>query len=184
MTEDLQWETVERETAYTCPGFDVRHERVRLPDGTETDYDYVHEPPAVVVLPLTPAGEVVLVEEWRQAVDRVNCGLPAGTVEADDEDLTAAARRELAEETGYDAETVEPLVAVEPANGVADSRHHHFVARGCAPTATRDLDADESIRVTTRPFEAFREQVLAGEVADGRATLAVSLYAARGGGAD
>ena len=179
MTDDpLAWETLSSETAYTCPGFDVIHEDVRLPDGTETDFDYLSEPPAVVILPFTPEGDVVLIEEWRQAVDRVNRGIPAGTTEPDDDDFATAARRELAEETGYEAERIEPLETVEPANGVANAVHHHFVAHGCTPTAEQDLDHDESIRVTTAPFEDLYEDVLAGEVRDGRMALALLAYAA------
>ena len=79
MADDtLRWETLDTEHDYTCPGFDVRRDDVELPDGTDTDYHYVDESPAVVVLPLTPDGEIVVIEEWRQAVGRVNRGLPAG----------------------------------------------------------------------------------------------------------
>jgi len=180
MDDDLAWETLDRETAYTCPGFDVVHEDVRLPDGTVTDFDHLTEPPAVVALPFTDDGEVVLIEEWRQAVRRVNRGLPAGTVDPDDEDLLAAARRELAEETGYVADEVEHLVTVEPANGFADSVHHHFVARGCTPDAEQDLDGDESIRVTTTTFDAVRDAVAGGDLRDGRTITAVTHYEAFG----
>jgi len=177
--DSLAWETLSSETAYTCPGFDVVHEDARLPDGTETDFDYLSEPPAVVILPFTPEGDVVIIEEWRQAVDRVNRGLPAGTTEPDDEDFAAAARRELAEETGYGADRIEHLDTVEPANGVANAVHHHFVAHDCTPTAEQDLDHDETIRVTTAPFDDLYAEVLAGEVRDGRMVLALLAYAAR-----
>ncbi|WP_254545773.1 NUDIX hydrolase [Halomarina pelagica] len=180
MTDDesreLAWETLDGHVAYACPGFDVRHEEVRLPDGTETDFDYLSEPEAVVVLPFTRAGDVVVIDEWRQAVKRVNRGLPVGTVEPGDGDLAAAARRELREETGYEAERVAPLVTVEPANGVADSVHNYFVARGCEPAAGQDLDFDESIRPTTVAYGALREAVRDGDVRDGRAVLAVLYY--------
>ncbi|WP_277555020.1 NUDIX hydrolase [Halobaculum limi] len=177
--DDLAWETFGTDIDYSCPGFDVRRDDVRLPDGTETDFHYVDEPPAVVVLPFTPDGDVVLVEEWRQAVGRVNRGLPAGTVEDGDTDLATAARRELAEETGHEAETVEQFTTVEPANGFANSVHHYFLAHGCEPSAEQTLDFNESIRPVTVDYDAFRDAVLAGEVRDGRATLGVSLYEAR-----
>jgi ADP-ribose pyrophosphatase len=182
----LAWETLDRETAYRCGGFSVRRERVRLPDGTETDFDAVVEPDAAVVLPLTPDGEVVVVDEWRQAVGRVARGLPAGTIEADEEPA-AGARRELAEETGYAAESIEHLRTDEPANGLLDARHHAFLATGCRPTATPDHDADETIRVTTVPYEEFHAQVVDGHIDDGRSVIAVLGYEAvrdaDGGGA-
>jgi len=179
MTEQMRWETVDSRTAYTCPGFDVVNDEVRLPDGTETEFDYVHESPAAVVLPLTDDGEVVVIEEYRHAVDRVSRGLPAGSIE-DGEEPARAARRELAEETGYTAGAVEHLVTVEPTNGIADSVHHHFLARGCTPDGEMDLDFNESIRVLTVPYAEFRDAVLAGDLRDGRSALAV-LYHEAGG---
>ena len=183
--DPLAWETLDGDVDYSCPGFDVRRDDVRLPDGTETDFHYVTEPGAVVVLPFTgesagDEGDVVLIEEWRQAVGRVNRGLPAGTVEDDDVDLATAARRELREETGHEAETVEHLHTSEPANGFADSVHHYFVARGCTPSADQALDFNESIRPVTTDYDAFREAVAAGEVRDGRAVQGVGMYELRG----
>ena len=179
MTEDadLAWETIDSEIDYRCPGFDVRRSDVRLPDGTDTDYHHVEEVESVVVLPFLPGGdEVVLIEEWRQAVDRVNRGLPAGGVEPEEDDLEAAARRELREETGYEADTMAHLCTTEPVNGIANSTHHTFVARGCVPTAEQDLDGDESIRTLTVAYDDLVAAVREGEIRDGRAALAVSRY--------
>ncbi|WP_435176132.1 NUDIX hydrolase [Halorussus sp. AFM4] len=178
--DPLAWELLDSEVAYSCPGFDVRRERVRLPDGTETDFDYLAEPESVVVLPFTPDGDVVVIEEWRQPVRRVNRSLPVGGTEPDDGDLAAAARRELREETGHEADGVELLTSVEPANGVANSVLHFFVARGCTPTAEQQLDADESIRVDTTTFEALRDHVASREIRDARTTLGVLYYEAFG----
>ena len=179
--DELRWVTTDSAIDYTCPGFDVRRDEVTLPDGTETDYHYVDEPHAVVILPFTPDGDVVVIEEWRQAVDRVNRGLPAGSVEDADGDLAAAARRELREETGYEAETVTPLCAAEPTNGIANSVHHHFVARGCTPTAETDLDFNESIRVDTAAYDDLIAAALDGDLRDGRAMLALTQYELRHG---
>jgi ADP-ribose pyrophosphatase len=174
--DPLAWETLDREIAYSCPGFDIVNESVRLPDGTETDFDYLSEPASVCILPFTPDGDVVCIEEWRQAVSRVNRGLPVGTTEPDDDDLEAAARRELAEETGYEAGRLEPLVTVEPANGIADAVLHFFVADGCRPTAEQQLDYNESIRVAETTVEELTGAVRDGELRDGRTVLALSYY--------
>jgi ADP-ribose pyrophosphatase len=175
-TDDpLAWTTTGSEVAYTCPGFSVRRDDVRLPDGTEGAFHYVEEPPAAVVLPFTPDGEVVLVEEWRQAVGRVSRSLPAGSLEGG-EDPAAAARRELAEETGHVADAVEHRCTVEPSNGLASVEHHHFVARGCTPGASQDLDPDESIRVVTLDYPDLLSAVVDGRLADARTVVAVQRY--------
>jgi len=175
--EELAWETLDSRVAYDCPGFDVVSQAVRLPGGVETDFDYLAEGESVVVLPFTPDGDVVVVEEWRQAVGRVNTALPAGGLEPDDDDRDAAARRELTEETGYEADAVEHLVGVEPANGFADAVFHYYVARGCTPTGEQSLDDDETIRVDTAAFDDLREAVRTGDLRDGRSALGVMYHA-------
>jgi len=180
---DLAWETIDSAVAYSCDGFDVISQDVRLPDGTTTDFDYLHEPGSVVVLPFTPDGDVVVIDEWRQAVERRNRGLPAGNVE-DGEAPADAAHRELAEETGYEAASVAHLTTVEPANGFADAVFHYFVARDCEPAADQSLDVDESIAVDTTTFEDLLAAVRDDDLRDGRAAFGVCYYALFGDDAD
>jgi ADP-ribose pyrophosphatase len=136
----------------------------------------------VVVLPFTPDGDVVVIQEWRQAVRRVNRSLPVGGMEPEDEDRAAAARRELREETGHEADDVAFLTSVEPANGIANTVLHFFVARGCTPTAEQKLDHNESIRVETTAMDALRKHVSEREIRDGRTTLGLLYYEAFGTG--
>jgi len=173
---DLAWETIDSETDYACPGFSVTRDRVRLPDGSDQDFHYVDEPESVVIVPFTPEGEVVVIEEWRQAVDRVNLGFPAGNAEADDDDLAAAAHRELREETGYVADEVSYLAAAEPANGIASSVNHYFVGRECVHNGGQDLDHDESIRTEVTTMDRLRERLRDGNLRDGRTALGVFYY--------
>ncbi|MBV0924932.1 NUDIX hydrolase [Halomicroarcula limicola] len=177
MSDDLAWETLAAETAYSCPGFDVVHEDVRLPDGSETDFDFLREGDSVVILPFTGDGDVVVIEEWRQAVHRLNRGLPAGSMEGYDDEPAAAVDRELREETGYEADSVSHLYTAEPANGYADSVFHYFVAEGCEPSAEQDLDFNESIRVETTAFDELVESVRSGDLRDGRSAVGVMYYA-------
>lgn len=176
--DDPTWETLAETVRLSTRDFDVLEDRVRLPDDTETTFTHLREPPAVVILPFTAEGEVVMVAEYRHAVGHTSRGLPAGSIDGD-ESVTAAARRELAEETGYAAGDLEHVQTVEPANGVSDARHHHVIARDCTPTATQDLDADETIRVQTRDWDALRAAVRDGDIVDGRSVLAVALHAFR-----
>ena len=175
--DDLAWETLDSRVAYSCPGFDVYNEDVRFPNGDVGEFDFLSEQEAVVVLPFTTDGDVVVIDEWRQAVKRVNRSLPAGSIEEDDPDRETAARRELAEETGYEAGAVEHLTTVEPANGIADSVLHYFVARDCEPSADQDLEDIESIRVGTTTLEQLVEAARDDELRDGRSSMGVLYFA-------
>lgn len=169
------WKTLDSETAYTCDGFDIVTETVELPDGEQTDFDYVVEGDSVVILPFRDDGRVVVIDEWRHAVGRVNHGLPAGSVEPG-EDLDTAVARELAEETGYEPGDIEHLTSVEPANGFSDAVFHYFVAFDCEQQTGQSLDRDETIEVSTTTFESLLEGVRDGDLRDGRAALAILYY--------
>lgn len=173
--DDLAWKTLDSCVAYTCAGFDIHNQNVRFPNGEDGEFDYLSENEAVVVLPFTPNEEVIVIDQWRQAVKRVNRSLPAGSIEADDDHETAA-RRELAEETGYEAGSVEHLTTVEPANGISDSVFHYFVARNCQSTTEQDLEDDESIRVKTTTLDDLLDAAREDEFRDGRSAMAVLYY--------
>jgi len=172
---DPAWETLSEQVAYSCDGFDVVNQTVRLPDGTETEFDYLSETESVVILPFRADGGVVVIEEWRQAVGRRNRGLPAGTLDPGEEP-TEAVHRELGEETGHEARAVTHLTTVEPANGYADSVFHYFVAEGCQRAGEQSLDVDESIQVTTAAFEELLADVRDGELRDGRSAFGICYY--------
>ena len=176
MSDDLAWQTLDSETDYACPGFSVRRDDVRFPDGTEDEYHTVEEADSVVVIPFTPEDEVVVIEEWRQAVGRVSRGFPAGGIESGDHDLATTAHRELTEETGYVADEVEHLLTVEPMNGLVDTEFHYFVATDCLENGQRDLDHNESIRVDLTTWEHLRNRATDGRIRDGRTALGVLYY--------
>lgn len=179
MTE-LSWETLSEDVAYSCDGFDVISQTVQLPEGTEAAFDYISNNESVVILPFSEDGTVVVIEEWRQAVDRVNRGLPAGSLEPG-ESPQEGAERELREETGHTADEFTHLTTVEPSNGFADSVFHYFVAEGCTHQDEQSLDTEESISVTAESYESLLSALEDGSLRDGRSAFGLCYYELFGG---
>ena len=155
--------------------FSVRSDRLRLPDGGIKDPYYVIErPDAAIVFPLTESGEVVLVRQYRPPIGMMELGLPAGLVEAG-ERPDEAARRELAEETGYTGGEWEPLGSVASSPSLKDNWAYLFLARDVEETAAPDPDEHELVEVVKVPLEDLRGLVHTGKIVSSSGVAAVML---------
>ncbi len=134
--------------------------------------EIVVHPGAVLVLPLLTATEVVLIHNYRYAVDRELLELPAGTLDPG-EDPAACAARELEEETGYRAGRLEPMGEFYTTPGFTDERMWCFVAHELKRTA-QCLDAGERIRPEVVPLTRAIEWIRDGRIVDGK-TIALLL---------
>ncbi len=170
------WRTETSRTAYENPWIVVREDQVTRPDGSPGVYGVVQlRHPAVFVVALTEADEVVLVAVDRYPSRRVSLEVPAGGT--DGEEPVTAAARELREEAGLTARSFELLGPVDSLNGVADAPGHVVLARGLEPvTATGQVE--EGITEVRRiGWSDLMAMVRAGEITDAE-TLAALLYAA------
>jgi ADP-ribose pyrophosphatase len=149
----------------------VRRERFRLPDGREVALDAVRYRNVAVVVPLLPDGRVVLLRQVRPIIDDELWEVPAGTIEPG-ESPEACARRELREEAGYDAGRLLPLGEAWADPGPTDERMFLFAGQELVP-APRALDADEHIRVDTRPLPEVYRMIEAGEIVDAGTLIAL-----------
>lgn len=100
--------TLDSRAIHQGRAFSTLQDRVRLPNGREATMDVVRHPASVILVPMPDSARVILVRQYRYAVDRWIWELPAGNVEPG-EDPEAAARRECAEETGWTAQRVERI---------------------------------------------------------------------------
>jgi len=126
--------------------FSVRLERTTTEDGRAVTWEIVERVPAVAVLAETE-GRLVLVRQYRPAVGKTLWELPAGKVDPG-EAPEAAARRELAEETGYVARTLHPVLEFFPSPGYTSERVHIFHAPDVMPGPARP-EPDERLAVTS-----------------------------------
>lgn len=136
-----KWRTLSTRTAYENPWIRVREDAVIRPDGEPGIYGVVEvRSPAVFVVPVTDAGEFVLVEVDRYAIGRRSWEIPAGG--SDGQDLAVAAARELREETGLAAREWRDLGEVFSLNGVSDAPGRVFLARALEPVAGAEAEVE------------------------------------------
>jgi ADP-ribose diphosphatase len=117
-----------REIVLDTPRFRVVRLRRRLPDGTWHVREAVVHPGAAVILPLVDDNHICLIKNDRIAVSEELIELPAGTIDPSEEPLDTA-RRELLEETGYRAGSLEKLHEYWVSPGILNERMHFFEAR-------------------------------------------------------
>ena len=153
-------------TLYTGKIFDVVLEKVTLPNGAVKDREIVRHPGAAAMVPLLDDGRVVLIKQYRHAVGEFVWEIPAGTLEPE-EAPTACARRELVEETGYEAANLEKLTEILPAPGYTDEHIHIFLATGLKPVNQR-LEDDEVLELQPTVFETALAMVAQGEIRDAK----------------
>ena len=157
------------------PYFNLRSDGLRLPDGAVKDPYYVLErPDAAIIFPLTVNGEVVLVRQYRPAIEQVELGLPAGLVDSGEEPLSAA-RRELLEETGYGGGEWEPLGTLASSPSLKDNWAYLFLARDVVPQSSLDLDEHERVEVAHAKPGELRSLVDRGEIVSSSGVAAVLL---------
>jgi ADP-ribose pyrophosphatase len=175
LAEKQGWKRLGSEKLLENPYFALRSDRLRLPDGGIKDPYYVIErPDAAIVFPLTADGDVVLVRQYRPPIDMMELGLPAGLVE-EGEGPEEAARRELAEETGYTGSEWEPLGSVASSPGLKDNWAYLFLARDVEETAAPDPDEHEVVEVVVVPVDKLRDLVHSGEIVSSSGVAAVML---------
>jgi ADP-ribose pyrophosphatase len=155
--------------------FDVVVDRVRLPHGREATLEVVRHRPAVVLLPMPDEGHVVLIRQYRYAIDRWVWELPAGSVDAG-ESPVAAARRECHEEVGLLPAVVTPVARLFPTPGYCDEEMHFFRCTGLtSPAHAAQQDPDEVIEPHVVTLAEARAMVARGEIVDMKTVVGLLL---------
>jgi ADP-ribose pyrophosphatase len=159
------WQVLESKYSHRDRWLAVRSDTVRLPNGTVlSPYHTIEFPEWVCAIALTPEGNILLVEEYRHGIGRVSFELPCGAPDRDGEDVLAAMKRELLEETGYASEEWHSLGSSTANTGRQNNRVHSFLALGAHKVADQKLDPGEIIRAHVVPWAQFLEELAGGKL--------------------
>jgi ADP-ribose pyrophosphatase len=160
--------------------FNVAVDRVRLPHGVTVDMEVVRHPASVILLPIDSDGRLILVRQYRYAVDRWLWELPAGSVDPG-ETPEAAAVRECAEEIRLKPGTLDVLGSFYPSPGYCDELMMFFrltdLRRLGADDGEAHVDADEDLEVRHFPLDEIRALIERDEIRDMKTIVGVGLWA-------
>ncbi len=143
---------------------------LRLPNGNAAVHEVIRHPGAVAVIALDDAGRVLLVRQYRTALERVTVEIPAGKLERGEDPLLAA-QRELEEETGYSAQRFDYLMPVAVAAGYSDEVIHLYMATGLSAGVAHP-DEDEFVVAEWVALDTLVDSVLDGRIEDSKTVIA------------
>jgi ADP-ribose pyrophosphatase len=174
MDEDRwPWQTLGTARLWESRWYNLRQDRVRIHTGDEITYTFQEHPGAVFIVPMTPAGEIVLMRQYRYPIGQWLWEVPAGAVDGD-EGLEAAARRELAEEIGGAAEELHYVGHFFAASSISNLRIDVFLATGVR-LGQGVPEATELIEIKVVPAAEALAMARQGEIKDGQSALALCL---------
>ena len=173
------WRRRSRGVAYANPWIEVFHDEVDRPDGSPGIYGVVHfRSTAVGVVAVADDGRLLLVGQHRYTLDEYSWEIPEGGV-PEGESALEGARRELREETGFDADDWRQLCRMTVSNSVTDERGAIFVATGLRPGVATP-DATEDLAVRWASLDEVLGEIESGDIHDLITIAGVGAYAASG----
>lgn len=163
-----------RDLIYEGSIIDYYKDTIQVPNGNIVKWDFIGHKGAAAVIPVTREGKILMVKQYRNALDRYTLEIPAGGLNKGESTLVAAIR-ELEEETGYKSDNVSFLVSIYTTVAFCNEKIDIYVARDLVPSK-QNLDEDEFIDVEAYEVDELLSKIYAGEMQDSKTICGIMAY--------
>lgn len=170
-----QFERIERKLIVKGAIIDYYQDTVRVPNGNVVTWDFIGHKGAAAVVPIREDGKILMVRQYRNALDRETLEIPAGGLNTADEPTRVAAARELEEETGFSSTDLELLITIRTTVAFCNEKIDIYVARNLKKSQ-QNLDEDEFIGVEAYTPDELCEMIYAGKIEDSKTISAIMSY--------
>lgn len=174
MAEDFK--RLSRDLIYKGSIIDYYRDTVQIPNGNIVKWDFIGHKGAAAVVPIREDGKILMVRQYRNALDRETLEIPAGGKNGADEPSRHAAARELEEETGYRTEDLDFLISIRTTVAFCNEKIDIYVAKNLQKSH-QHLDEDEFINVEAYTVEELMEKIYACTIQDSKTICAIMAYA-------
>mgnify|MGYP004546272679 FL=1 len=169
-------ERVNRELVYKGAILDIYKDTMQLPDGKTEEWDFVsHRKGAAAVVPVRDDGKILMVKQYRNALNRMTLEIPAGARDSVTEDTRICAARELEEETGYKSENLSFLISLKTTVAFCDEFIDVYLAQDLVK-GEQHLDEAEAIDVYAYDIDELCDMIYAGTLQDSKTVAALLAY--------
>lgn len=170
----MEFKRIKKELAYQAHIFEVYNDYLELPDGKKVVYDLIDHIPGACVLPIDENGNLILVSQYRNSIDKVTYEVPAGCMD-ENETAEECALRELREETGFIADNLTFITKTVLAIGTSNEQTYIFIGTELHQDQP-SYDAEEFIHVYKYTIDQVMDMIKSGDIVDSKTLIAIYAY--------
>lgn len=170
-----EYERLNRELIHKGAIIDYYQDTIKIPNGNIAKWDFIKHKGAAAVVAVKEDGKLLMVRQYRNALDRETLEIPAGGLNGEEEPTDVAAARELEEETGYAAGQMELLLSLRTTVAFCNEKIDVYVATDLK-RSKQHLDEDEYLDVEAHDVEELLQMIYDCKIQDSKTVAAILAY--------